>query len=157
METIVGLLIWGGLLVLVIRWVVRTARGVPPKAPVAPTQPAASPPARPAVAHMAVEDTPREAEALVDGLIIGHYLTRTHYEDRLDEQAEVIDALRTAAADDTYFGDDDVDEHDDLEDGRGSGAGGFADGFGQADGDEFDGFGAADDPWGDVFGDDEDD
>jgi hypothetical protein len=60
----------------------------------------------------AVEESARVTEALVDGLIIGHHLTRTHYQDRLTEQAETIDALRADATDGIYLGDDDLDSSD---------------------------------------------
>ena len=39
-------------------------------------------------------DTLREDEALIDGLIIGHFLTRHHYEERLDDANEQLEALR---------------------------------------------------------------
>jgi hypothetical protein len=157
METIVGLLIWGGLLVLVSRWVLRSYHGPSPKAPVTPTRPTA-PSVRTSSAPAAVEESAREAGALVDGLIIGHHLTRTHYKDQLDEQAETIDALRAEVAADTHLGDDDFDELDDADDLGRYGAGGVADGFGEAEADDLDGFGAEEDPWDDdVFGYDEDD
>jgi hypothetical protein len=157
MDIIVGLLIWGGLLVLASRWVMRSYRGPSRRAPVTPTQPTA-PSARPSIAPAAGEESAREAGALVDGLIIGHYLTRGHYQDRLDEQAETIDGLRAEVAADPYFGDDDLDDLDDANDLGGYGTVGFADGFEEAEAEEFDGLGAAGDPWDDdVFGDDEDD
>ena len=139
METIVGLLIWGGLLVLVSRWVLRSYRGPSRKAAVTSTPPAA-PTGRPPVAPAALEASDREAGALVDGLIIGHHLTRTHYQDRLDDQAETIDVLRAEVAADSYLGDDDLDE--DLD---------------EADTEELEGMSGADDPWDDdIYGDDED-
>jgi hypothetical protein len=154
METIVGSLFWGGLLVLVSRWVMRSYRGASPRTPRTPARPAAPYP-RPSVAPPTVEESARESGALVDGLIIGHHLTRTHYQDRLSEQAETIDALRADAADQAYLGGDDLDEVDDV---GGYGAVDFADGLGEAGSDESDESGAADDPWDDdVFGYDEHD
>jgi hypothetical protein len=160
MDIIVGTLIWGGLLVLVSRWLMRSYRGRSPRAPVTPTQPTqpTAPSAKPSIAPAAVEESAREAGALVDGLIIGHYLTRGHYQDRLDEQAETIDGLRAEVAADTYFGDDDLDDFDDANDLGGYGTVGFADGFEEAEADDLDGLGAAGNPWDDdVFGHDEDD
>ena len=149
METIVGLLFGGGLLVLVSRWVLRSYRGPAPKAPVTQTGPA-----KPWVALEAVEESAREAGALVDGLIIGHHLTRTHYKDRLDEQAETIETLRAEVAADSYLGDDEADDFDEF---AGHDTVGFAGGFGEAEADDLDGLGDADDPWDDgIFGYDED-
>jgi hypothetical protein len=150
METIVGLLFWGGLLVLVSRWVMRSYRGASPRTPATPIPPAAPSPG-PSTAPPTVEESARESGALVDGLIIGHHLTRTHYQDRLAEQAETIDALRADAADHTYPGGDDFDDVDDV--------GGYgAVSFSEAGSDESDEFEAADDPWDDdLFGYDEDD
>ena len=151
METIVGLLIWGGLLVLVSRWVMRSYRASSSTTPVTPTRPAAPSP-RPSTAQPPVDESARESGALVDGLIIGHHLTRTHYQDRLAEQAETIDALRAEAREDAYLGDDD------LDDVGGDGTVGFADGFGEAESEDLDDPGAADEFWDDdVFGHDEDD
>ena len=39
-------------------------------------------------------DTLREDEALIDGLILRHYLTRHNYEERLDDANEQLEALR---------------------------------------------------------------
>ena len=161
METIVGLLFWGGLLVLVSRWVMRSSRGSSPRTPDTP----ASPSLWRSTAPPAVEESARETGALVDGLIIGHHLTRTHYQDRLAEQAETIHALRADAVTEAYLGDDD---RDDLEEAHGPGgygavgygAVGDADGFGEvedAGSAELDGFGGTGDPWDDdIFGYDED-
>lgn len=136
METIVGLLIWGGLLVLVVRWVMRSSRGPSPRAPVTPVR-SAPPSLWRSTAPTAVEESARETGALVDGLIIGHHLTRTHYQERLAEQAGTIHALRADAVAAAYLGDD----RDDFEDGP----------------DELDGLGGTGDPWDDdVFGYDED-
>lgn len=159
MEIIVGLLFWGGLLVLVSRWLVRSYRGSSSRTAVTSTRPVV-PTTRPSAAEPTVEGSAREGGALVDGLIIGHHLTRTHYEERLAEQAEVVEALRADVADHAYLGGDDLDGEDDLD---GYGAVGSADGLGDAELDEFgsdgsDESGADDDPWDDdVFGYDEDD
>ncbi len=159
MEIIVGLLFWGGLLVLVSRWVVRSYRGSSSRAPVTPPRPVV-PTTRPSAAPPTVEESAREGGALVDGLIIGHHLTRTHYEERLAEQAEVVEALRADVADHAYLGGDGDDDDDDV---GGYGAVGVADGLGDAELDEFgpdgsDESGAEDDLWDDdVFGYDEDD
>ena len=153
MEAIAGLLFWGGLLVLVSRWVMRSYRGPSPKAQVTPTRPAA-PAAKPSVALAEYEESAREAGALVDGLIIGHHLTRTHYKDRLEEQAETIDHLRAEVAADSYLDDEEADDFDEF---AGDSTVGFADGFGEAEADDLDGLGDADDPWDDeIFGYDED-
>jgi hypothetical protein len=156
METIVGLLFWGGLLVLASRGVMRLYRGPSSRVPVAPARPVV-PPTRPLAAQPTVEESARESGALVDGLIIGHHLTRTHYEDRLAEQAEAMESLRADIADHTYTGGDDLDDGDVM---GGVDAVGSSDGFGNVEGDEFgsDESGVGDDPWDDdVFGYDEDD
>ncbi len=180
-EIVVGVLVGGGLLVLVSWGVVRWFRGSDPGSAVAPPRPPVPAPDPPTTAPLPTPPTPaaavifgeteREAGALVDGLIIGHHLTRTHYEDRLEDQAETIEALRTDVAAAWYPGDDadpgddaEDDGFDDVDDLDGFGSGGA---FGQAVRDPdldpdldpgLDGFGAAGDPWeDDVFGFDEDD
>jgi hypothetical protein len=172
-EIIVGVLLAGGLLVLVSRGGMRLFRGPDPGSAVAPPRPPAPAPGPPTTAplptppaaRVILGETEQEAGALVDGLIIGHHLTRTHYEDRLEDQAETIDALRADVAAAWYPGDD-ADPDDDAED---DGSGGFGSGgaFGQGvqvpdlDPDldpELAEFDAAGDPWeDDVFGFDEDD
>jgi hypothetical protein len=102
------------------------------------------------------EESGRESGALVDGLIIGHHLTRTHYEDRLAAQAETIDALRAGAAEHAYLSDNEVEDPDDLDAVGGYKAVGFAGGSSEAGSNELDEFEAAEDPWeDDTFGHDD--
>lgn len=59
----------------------------------------------------------READALVDGLVIGHFLTRDHYRARIDELEDSIDELageRDRWLEFAIAGDDGDDEDLDL-------------------------------------------
>lgn len=108
------------------------------------------PSTRASAAQPEVEESAREGGALVDGLIIGHHLTRTHYEDRLAEQAEAMGALRDDVADHEYVGGDDLDDVDDV--------GGHDAERGEFGSEGSDESGAGDDPWDDdVFGYEDDD
>ncbi|MFU8841202.1 MAG: hypothetical protein ACNA8R_10850 [Nitriliruptoraceae bacterium] len=102
MDFVIGLIFWGGLLLLVLTWISRTgltgrrsSGGVPPARPAAPPPPirpwtAAEPQARRADLQQLRED-----EALTDGLVIGHYLTRDHYRERIDGLEDHIEELTT--------------------------------------------------------------
>ena len=78
MDIVLGLLFWGGLLALTLLWISRTGltgsrrhhqRHLTPDA----------------------EHRVREDEALADGLVIGHFLTRDHYRRELTERDEALD------------------------------------------------------------------
>ena len=91
MEVIIGAVFWGGLLILVLVWIGRGTRRRGPTRGQAP-EPAAPPDGR----ERQVND------ALVDSLVIGHYLTRDHYRTRLDDLESDAEGLR--AAQDPWFG-----------------------------------------------------
>jgi hypothetical protein len=114
MDILLGSLFWGGLLALTLLWIARnglTGKGryPPPRMPPGRQQPGSrdttawSGTTQPGRTHPADRDRRLRAaeeqrlrvdEALVDGLVIGHFLTRDHYrreitdlEDQLDEAA----------------------------------------------------------------------
>jgi hypothetical protein len=132
MDMIIGTVFWVGLLILVLVWLGRgTGRTRP-----TPGQ-HAGPAVPPGDSQRGVDD------ALVDGLIIGHYLTRDHYRRQLDELESEADELR--AAQDPWFGDDiDADEDRDA----------FDDDLDYAEFDAMGGFGV--EPWAEDLFDDED-
>ena len=122
MDLVIGLIFWGGLLLLTLTRISRTgltgrrsSDGVPPARPTAPPphvrpSPAAAPQARRAGLQQLRGD-----EALADGLVIGHFLTRDHYrreiadlEDHLDDATDQQQrwAEQAATGDDIY---DDLD------------------------------------------------
>ena len=100
MDIVIGLIFWGGLLLLTLTWIGRTGltgrrsgSGVPPARPTAP--PPAIPPrpaAQPQSRHAESQEM-REDEALADGLVIGHFLTRDHYRERIAGLEHHIDEL----------------------------------------------------------------
>jgi len=159
LEFLLGLLVWGGLLVLVIRWMDRGRRRGSSvgqtwtherPAPSSTTAPSvASTPVAPAARTTPVRAADRDQrvdDALVDGLVIGHFLTRDHFTRRVDELEGEVEDLRSAqrswtddwsdAASDAL---DDLDTDLDL-----------------AEFDAMGGFGV--EPWADeMFGPDEDD
>ena len=135
MDVVLGLLFWGGLLALTLVWIARTGltgnrthrppRSHDPQQPPRPTStsawsatapPGHTPPARHDPRRpMAEEQRLREDEALADGLIIGHFLTRDHYRREIDDlQGHLDDATeqqqRWAQA--AATGDEDDDEDD---------------------------------------------
>lgn len=123
MDILLGVIFWGGLLLLALNWLARTGssgyrtdvpgrqdtRSVPPS-PGAPPWPSGS--AQPGY----VEDQRlREDDALSDGLVIGHFLTRDHYEsriDRLEDHIEDLTGERDRWLEAAATGDDLLDELD---------------------------------------------
>ncbi|TVP69123.1 MAG: hypothetical protein EA340_07695 [Nitriliruptor sp.] len=158
-EFLIGTLFWGGLLVLVLLWMDRGRRrgrstgqawtGQRPAPPSTTGRSASSTPVAPGprTTPVAAEDRDeRVSDALVDGLVIGHFLTRDHFTQRVDELEGEVDDLRSAQrswADD--WADSASDTFDDLD----------AD-LDFAEFDAMGGFGV--EPWADeMFGPDEDD
>lgn len=88
---------------------------------------------------------PRDDGALVDGLIIGHVLTRDHYRPQVADLEEQLDALESRYADVWAAAGD-----DDGHAGEDAGPGGPLDGGFD---DSFDRFGGSGDGFGDDFGD----
>ncbi len=87
MDTVLGVLIWGGLLLLTLRWIARTI---------------AAGDGRDAVSHpvtriLSDEGTEaqesREDDALADGLVVGHFLSRDHHRNRIARLEDEIAAL----------------------------------------------------------------
>ena len=159
LEFLIGTLFWGGLLVLVILWMGRGRRrrsragqawtherpAPPSTTPRAGSSTAADRGSRTSPARAEARDQ-QVSDALVDGLVIGHFLTRDHFTRRVDELEGELDDLRSAqrswpddwsdSASDTI---DDLDADLDL-----------------AEFDAMGGFGV--EPWADeMFGPDEDD
>ncbi len=100
MDIIVGIIFWGGLLVLVLGWLTRSADGGPSHGASGSdrtwtTRSAAPTPPGPAVP--ATEARQRETDALTDGLVIGHFLTRDHERRRLDELEGQLEAAGWAS------------------------------------------------------------
>ena len=135
MDVVLGLLFWGGLFALTLWWIARTGltgtRRHQPTRPTATPQPpardtpqawsAGAPPGGPRPVNReprrreVEEQRLREDEALADGLVIGHFLTRDHYrreiadlEDHLDDATDQQQrwAEQAATGDDIY---DDLD------------------------------------------------
>lgn len=113
LEFLVGTLFWGGLLVLVLLWLGRGRRRgrsvgrawdgqrtAPPASavPGTPSTPVANDPRTAPVGTTAERDE-RVDDALVDGLVIGHFLTRDHSTRRIDELEGQVDELRSADRD----------------------------------------------------------
>ncbi len=122
MDIVIGLIFWGGLLLLTLTWIGRTGltgrrsgSGVASARPTAP--PPAIPPrpsAQPQVRHAESQEM-REDEALADGLVIGHFLTRDHYRERiagLEDHIDELTAERDPWLETAAGGDDLVDELD---------------------------------------------
>jgi hypothetical protein len=91
MDLLVGLVLVAAALALLRAWGRATSSppARPPAGPSTLTRPASS----------EEDGTTREIEALVDGLVVGHFLTRDHYEDRLaaaehDLEAREVDPHR---------------------------------------------------------------
>jgi hypothetical protein len=129
METLLGVLVWGVLAVAVIAWIVSlwgsggssssppSADGTSPRSPASRPAPPAPPSARPAPPVLP-DETLREGEALVDGFVIGHELTREHYERELDELTSQLDEVRHELAGWEWdpAGDDDLGPFDPMDD-----------------------------------------
>ena len=125
MDFLVGLIFWGGLLLLTLSWIARTgltgrrSAGGSHVARTPPSRPAAPP--RPAPRHRVRPDDlqqMREDEALADGLVIGHFLTRDHYRDRIDGLEDDLDSItddRDRWRESAAAGDDLEDVLDDAE------------------------------------------
>lgn len=97
MDTVLGLIFWGGLLLLTLSWIGRTGltgrrtgSGAASRSWSSTVPPAAATQDRARRAELAEL---REDEALADGLVIGHFLTRDHYTDRIDRLEDQIDEL----------------------------------------------------------------
>lgn len=98
--TIVGTIVWGGLLWLALAWLIRGPKPKPSR-PASPLDPGAGRAGGSAVAPTPPvarqlppdEQRLRVDDALVDGLVIGHFLTRDHYERRIGELEDSIDEL----------------------------------------------------------------
>jgi hypothetical protein len=159
LEFLIGTLFWGGLLVLVILWMGRgrrrgssTGQAWTHERPAPPSTTARA--ASPSPADRGSRPTPVRAEvrdeavsdALVDGLVIGHFLTRDHFTRRVEELEGQVDDLRSAQRSWTDdWSDSASDVVDDLD----------AD-LDLAEFDAMGGFGV--EPWADeLFGPDEDD
>lgn len=102
MDIVIGTIFWGGLLWLTLVWLARVLepkpRHQPPgRAPgtgrsVGATPGPAAAPAPPAARQLPPDEQRlRVDDALVDGLVIGHFLTRDHYERRVGELEDSID------------------------------------------------------------------
>jgi len=103
MDIVIGIILWGGLLLLALSWLGRTgstgSRSGGVSAPRPRSWSSAVPPAAaasPRQMRRADLQELREDEALADGLVIGHFLTRDHYRDRIDELEDHIDELAAA-------------------------------------------------------------
>ena len=125
MELLLGLIFWGGLLMLTLAWLARigssghrtdssarpSSRSMPPPLPGSSSR-----------VRKLEDQRLREDEALADGLVIGHFLTRDHYQRRIghleghvDELAEDRDGwLEAAAAGDDLYDELDYAEFDGL-------------------------------------------
>jgi hypothetical protein len=100
MDIVIGIIVWGGLLWLTLAWLMRGSKAEP-----APSGPAtglgagrsgtsAVAPTRPVARQLSAdEQRMRVDDALVDGLVIGHFLTRDHYQRRIGELEDSIDEL----------------------------------------------------------------
>ncbi len=142
MDLLLGLIFWGGLLVLTLIWLARTGLGgshhtTTPRQPGAHGSPPAAttphrsfdaahpPPQQHRPARAVEEQRFREDEALADGLVIGHFLTRDHYQRRVDDledHLDEVDRQRDRWAEAAATGDD---LHDDLDDAEFDAMGGF--------------------------------
>lgn len=101
MDIVIGIIIWGGLLWLTIVWLSRGWTSKPTdRGPGGPgtgqgagwTGGNAGTPAPPTARQPpADEQRLRVDDALVDGLVIGHFLTRDHYQRRIGELEDSID------------------------------------------------------------------
>ena len=150
MDVVLGLLFWGGLLALTLVWIARTGLTGSRRHRQAPAQtsrphdsPTAwsstAPPATPrhagppaAAQRRQVRDAQaqrlREDEALADGLVIGHFLTRDHYRRELANHDAQLD--QAAAAQQRWeelagLGDELDDVHGDLDYAEFDAMGGF--------------------------------
>jgi len=158
-EFLIGTLFWGGLLVLVLLWMDRGRRrgrstgqawtGQRPAPPSTTARSESSAPVTrgPWTAPVGAEDRDeRVSDALVDGLVIGHFLTRDHFTQRVDELEGEVDDLRSTQrswTDDGADSDSDPIDHLDAD-------------LDFAEFDAMGGFGV--EPWADeMFGPDEDD
>ena len=101
MDIVVGLIFWGGLLLLTLNWLSRSlSAGYHTNAPARPDTRVVphsggvpQPPAGISGVADPAEQELREDEALADGLVIGHFLTRDHYRDRIAHLEGQIDEL----------------------------------------------------------------
>lgn len=100
MDIVIGTIFWGGLIWLSLAWLMRGPKPKPsrpgprvdPGADRAGGSAVASTP--PATRQLPPdEQRKRVDDALVDGLVIGHFLTRDHYQRRIGELEDSIDEL----------------------------------------------------------------
>lgn len=152
MDTLLSVLVWGGLILVVLSLVNAhgASRGPGPDRTVPPgggsgaarpdgaaSSQAPAPPVGPRGPSFV--ETPRESEALADGLVIGHFLTRHHYEERIGELEAELGERSADARESWEFGGEGADPA----------GGGFEDGVGF---DEFDALsGHSVEPWYDDF------
>ena len=119
MDFLLGMVFWGGLLLLVLNWLARTGStgqrtgtSGRPDTRAAPPSPGVPPwPSGGSRAGKLEDRRLREDEAVADGLVIGYFLTRDHYQGRIDRLEDHIDELTgdrdrwleaAAAGDDLY-------------------------------------------------------
>ena len=130
MDFLLGLIFWGGLLMLTLVWLGRTglsgnSRTTTPHQTSAPPPPGAAPPRSfdashpPAAQHRPARSVDEqqllEDEALADGLVIGHFLTRDHYQRRIDDledHLDEVDRQRDGWAETAVTGDEVYDDLD---------------------------------------------
>ena len=101
MDFLLGMIFWGGLLLLALSWLGRAGssgqQGAPTERPDTRSMPpSAGAPSWPTGGTRTgyIEDHRlREEDALSDGLVIGHFLTRDHYENRIDGLEDHIEEL----------------------------------------------------------------
>lgn len=101
MDFLVGLIFWGGLLLLTLNWLARAGSsgggtGGSTRPDTRALAPHAGPPPWPSSgprAGMVEDQRLREDEALADGLVIGHFLTRDHYQDRIERLEDNLGEL----------------------------------------------------------------
>jgi len=101
MDVVLGLVFWGGLLLLTLNWLARTMSGghhtdVPARPHTRAVPPhGGTPPSRVGGSRVSESETQqlREDEALADGLVIGYFLARDHYQDHVDLVHDQIDEL----------------------------------------------------------------
>ena len=123
MDIVIGIIVWGGLLWLVLAWFARAGRSEASGrgADAGPSQDrtgtSAAGPGPPGVdQRLPDEQKLRVDDALVDGLVIGHFLTRDHYERRLEDLEDALDEWGHTRDPwlDGGLGDDDLDDGTDY-------------------------------------------
>lgn len=156
MELLLGVLLWGAVVALLLGWRARSRPSdphrdaAPPRsvsaAPSAPRNgppsgPPNGPPSAPQPTLTREDQRRREDDALVDGLVIGHFLTRDHNRRQAEELIARIDELADERDHWRELADTGMDEGDHLDTGfddLDAGAhdldgAGIVDGFGSTD------------------------